>query len=156
MGRDRIYLRATGASLMATITLRFEILTEVPQVAACEELGRVSRIFVSAHDRTRVHNVRVTQGERRCLVVEYRGAIPPGRTIAQVRWDQAGSGVGLSGGSIVGTAAQVTMDAGSPTFSPIRCTAVFDNGEAYTQVIMVEVVPGPSWGGSSGGLVVTA
>lgn len=118
-----------------------------PEPTPCEELGRVSRAYVSAHDRTRVHGLNLYSRERRCLVANFNGAIPKARTIASAVWDmESPCAVGMSGAAIVGREAQVMLSAVRDGVEWIRCEVTLDNGEVYNQLFRVEVLAGPQFG----------
>ncbi|WP_435013004.1 hypothetical protein [Xanthomonas arboricola] len=133
---------------------------EPPQPAGCDEIGRVSRAFVSAHTRTRVRGVHVGAGERRCVVADYNGAIPPSRSIARVEWRLAGDGVARIFEAAIPTTrqTQVQLHAQRAGRVMLRCLATLDNGEVYVQSFMVLVAPDPfaDQAGAGGSLVLTA
>jgi len=132
-----------GLQLAATPTVQ-----PPPVIAACDEIGIVSRVFASAHDRTRIHQISVPPGERRCVVADYNGAIPVGRSIAAIEWRLQCQGVvAISNAAIPATRqAQVQIQAGCPGRTALRCMATLDNGEVYVQRFMVEVPCMPSFG----------
>ena len=118
---------------------------------SCEEIGRVSRAYVSAHNRTRVHLTQLFPNEKRCLVANLNGAVAKSRTIKRVEWrlDQTGL-VAMSDGSIDGRKreAQVTIQARYYGTAAVRCEMTLDNGENYVQMFRVVVQDGPSFGDS--------
>ncbi|WP_369916526.1 hypothetical protein AB8810_11070 [Xanthomonas sp. NCPPB 3005] len=127
----------------------------------CDEIGIVSRAFVSAHDRLRVHSIQVPPGERRCVVADYNGALPAGRSIVAVEWRLSSQGVAAMSAAAIPTTrqAQVQIQVGYPGRVALRCVATLDNGEVYVQRFMVEVPPMPSFGDeaiTSGPLVLSA
>lgn len=131
-----------------------------PTDGACDEIGRVSRAFVSAHNRTRVHGVHVGAGERRCVVADYNGALPVGRSIARAEWRLAGDGVARMSEAAIPTPrqTQVQLHAQHAGRVMLRCLATLDNGEVYVQSFMVLVSPDPfaDQAGAGGSLVLTA
>ena len=113
---------------------------------ACEELGRVSRIYASGYDRTRVHDGRLVRGESRCLVVEFNGAIPASRTVTSVTWRCADpSVIVMSNARIQSSGRSVAVDvrANLPCDTAIKCEATLDNGERYMQLIRLAVTDSP-------------
>lgn len=122
----------------------FLIEVEVPDpvVEVCDEIGRVSRVPVSAHNRTRVASVRLFPGERRCLVANFNGAIAPGRTIVRADWQAEGTwSVSLADAAIiaVGRQAKAMLSAHSCGETTIQVTVTLDNGEVYNQLFVAEV-----------------
>lgn len=146
-GNTLAYLgtRTTGDEIPVVESWSFllEVDVEVPApVAACEEIGQVSRANVSAHNRTRMHSVKVRPGEKRCLVANFNGAVPASRTITQAVWRMDSTySASLSGGAITsgGRVTEVLVSAHEYGCEAIECTATFDNGEQYVQVFVVEV-----------------
>lgn len=138
---------------MATYSFRVEVLRDTPQpqpVTTCEEYGRVTRIFVSGYQRARGHVARLTRGERRCLVVDFNGAIPLSRSIASVTWRVQNSyAAALSGARIVGREAVVDLRAQQGGRALIKCEATLDNGEAYMQMVEVRIDGAPWYEGES-------
>lgn len=116
---------------------------EVP--VPCEEIGPVSKADVSAFNRTRLHSVRVLPGEKRCLVANFNGAVPPARTIATAEWRMESNVVAsMANGQLLSPyrETEVTVTAHLPGVAPLECRATFDNGEVYVQRFMVEVMNG--------------
>lgn len=125
----------------------YTMLVEVEGPDTCQEIGRVTRAYVSAHDRTRVHVSRLRRGEKRCLVANFNGALPATATIARAEWRLAGGGtVAISDGEIVGREARVTVQARYSGATAVRCEVTLANGEIYNQVFEVDVADGPSFG----------
>jgi hypothetical protein len=133
---------STYNTVEATITIN--VLGVAPPPVACDEIGRVSRAIVSAHNRTRVHNTRLYPREKRCLVANFNGAIPPGRSIVTATWEmEYASSVSIANPSIVGRSAQVMIQACYRGRQAMRCQVELDNGEIYNQLFLVEVLDGP-------------
>lgn len=127
---------------------QYEMLVEVePDRGACEEFGRVTRAYVSAYDRTRVHEFRLFANERRCLVANFNGAIPKGETIAKVEWrmDMVQS-LAMSDAAIDGREARVMIQARYVGRVNLRCEATLGNGEVYTQLFAGRVMGGANFG----------
>lgn len=134
-----------------TYAFLIEVWEEPPPVPPapepCTEIGRVSRAYVSAHDRTRVHSTRLYPREKRCLVANFNGAIPAGRTIVTATWEmEVASSVSIASPSIVGRTAQVMIQACYRGMVGMRCQVVLDNGEIYNQLFVVQVLDGPYFG----------
>lgn len=120
-----------------------------PIIASCAELGRVTRIYASGYDRARVHDGRLVRGESRCLLVEFNGAIPAGRTITSVTWRCVEpSVIVMSNARIQADARSVAVDvlAQYPCSTAIKCEATLDNGERYMQLIRLAVMDSPWFG----------
>lgn len=126
--------------------------TPVATESVCEEVGNATRINVTAYDRQREAVVRVRRGEKRCLVVNFNGAIPINRSIASVGWSNSGMSR-ISEAGIYGREAQISIDAQNS--GSLFCIATLDNGERYTQLIRVSVY-GPYWYPSDNVLTVNA
>lgn len=110
--------------------------------APCDEIGQVSRANVSAHNRTRMHSVKVRPGEKRCLVANFNGAVPAARTIAKAVWRMDSTySASLSGGQIThdDRVTEVIVSAHEWGDTAVECAATLDNGEVYVQVFVVEV-----------------
>ncbi|HET6725873.1 MAG TPA: hypothetical protein VFH85_07705 [Gammaproteobacteria bacterium] len=112
-----------------------EIDFSTPVTEPCAELGRVTRAYVSAYDRGRIHVARVRRQEKRCVVADFNGAIPVGRTVVSATWRATNPWVTLmSDASIAGRAAQVTVDFQFAGCAALKATVTLDNGEIYNQV----------------------
>jgi len=120
--------------------------TPPPEPEPCEEYGRATRAFVSGYQRDRVHRSRLLRGERRCLVANFNGAIPPARTISRVIWrcDQ-NQAVYMENARVAANGREVAVDitAQIGCGARVKCLATLDNGEVYTQLFIVRVVPAP-------------
>ena len=115
--------------------------TLTPIVAACTELGRVTRCYVSGYQRTRIHESRLVRGEKRCLVANFNGAFDLARTITSVIWrcEQPYAAV-MSNARVFPREVAVDVTAQLPGCSLIKCLATLDNGEVYTQLFRVLVM----------------
>lgn len=112
---------------------------------ACEEIGPVTRAYVSAYQRTRAHHSRLVRGERRCLVADLNGAIPLSRTIVSATWRTYTNHTAiLSESRINGREVEVNVTAGYGGRAAIKLEATLDNGEQYVQTFVVEV-QGTPW-----------
>lgn len=114
----------------------------VASVPDCDEMGRASTANVSAYDRTRVHDVRLMMGEKRCLVANFNGAISAARTITSVKWRcDFGYIAQMANARIQSNSRSTAVDITANWMgdSIIRCEATLDNGETYIQSFHVEV-----------------
>lgn len=118
-----------------------------PVISPCDEMGRVTRAYVSGYTRTRVHESWLVRGERRCLVANFNGAIPKARSIASATWrtNQGASAI-LSNARIIdgGRSAAVDMLAGWGGVALVKVDALLDNGEVYNQVFHIGI-QGDHW-----------
>lgn len=127
-------------------------IAQADPVADCEEYGRVTRAFVSGYQRDRIHYSRIVRGEKRCLVANFNGAIPAGRTIASAIWrcDQPFA-VAMANGRIFensrSSAVDITGQYGAG--ARIKCQVTLDNGEVYNQLFIVRVLNSPWFQGET-------
>lgn len=127
--------------------LRFSISVDEAPPATCQELGRVTRAYVSAYNRTRVHQARLYPREKRCLIADFNGALPVGRTIVSATWNmEVAYAVAMSAATIDGREARVMIEAVYRGRVDMRCHVTLDNGEVYNQLFAVQVLPGPWFG----------
>lgn len=116
-----------------------------------DEIGRATRAYVSAHNRTRVHAVRLYPREKRCLVADFNGALPAVRSITSAVWDvDPAVAVAIADAAISDREAQVTVTAVWRGCDAIRCEVTLDSGEVYNQLFQVAVLDGPCFGDASG------
>lgn len=130
--------------------------------APCDELGRVTRAYVSGYQRDRVHRSDLVRGEARCLCAEFRGAINPARSIVSVQWMcQQPYAIFMSNARISGTECAVTISAQAASWCYMKCIATLDNGEQYTQLFYLTIRSAPYFFGEifptmSGPTILTA
>jgi hypothetical protein len=131
-------------------TYSFVVQLDWPDPPPCEEYGRTTRAYVSAYQRDRVHQSRLVRGEKRCLVANFNGAIPPGRSIVSATWrcDQNQS-VYMSDARIDGRCTTVTIAAQIGYGSRMKCQVTLDNGEVYNQVFWVRIYTTPFFSGET-------
>lgn len=112
------------------------------QPPVCDEIGRATRAYVSAYDRTKVQQVRLYRFERRCMVANFNGAFPPARTIASATWRTDAPEIGVMSNPQISANGRETMVMFASQlggWANIRVDATLDNGEIYTQVFRVNV-----------------
>lgn len=141
---------------MPTITLNFEMLVDgpvppdPPVTGPCEELGRATRAYVSGYQRDRIHRSRLVRGEKRCLVANFNGAIPPARTIASVVWrTNQYQSIYMENARIDGREVTVNITAQTGSHAWVKCQVTLDNGEVYNQLFAVEVRNAPWFSGET-------
>lgn len=119
-------------------------------VTECEEIGPATRVNVSAYQRTRGVLSRLVRGERRCLVVNFNGAIPATRSIASavIRTNQPHA-VSMTSPRIVGREVIVDLSAQAGGHAEVKVEATLDNGERYTQGLVVHVQGSPWFEGET-------
>jgi len=115
-------------------------------VTDCDEIGPVSKANVSAYHRTRIHDVRLMMGEKRCPVANFNGAISSARTITSVTWRTDFGYVAVIANARIQSdnrSAAVDVTANWLGDSIIRCEATLDNGGVYIQTFHVSVSGDP-------------
>jgi hypothetical protein len=137
------YSGALGTEWSAVETFNFLIEVETSVPPDCDEISLVTDVKVSAYRRDRVHVARLVRGDRRCLIADFNGAIGAGRTITSITWRQQHSGVVMSNARIQGRQAIVDIVAQWGYRADLKCSATLDNGEVYSQLIVVMVNPSP-------------
>ncbi|TBX03196.1 hypothetical protein TP46_12225 [Xanthomonas citri pv. aurantifolii] len=142
LGSFTSQVRATDAATSTSV-----FLTVAPTMGGCDEIGRVTRNFVSAHQRDRVHRSNLYAAERRCLVTDFNGAIAKGRAIASATWhtDDTSQCV-MSLPAVRGRQVQVQIAAQYSGECRIRVDATLDNGEVYSAWHVIRVQPAPCFG----------
>lgn len=142
-GADSFTYKATvGGTDSNTATVN---VTVVP-IAGCQEFGRVTREYVSAYQRGRIHNSRLVRGEKRCLIANFNGAIPGGRRITTATWYCLQPyPIAMSNAQITadGRTTQITIAAQSQGPSILKVVATLDNGEQYTQMYNIMILGFP-------------
>jgi hypothetical protein len=118
----------------------------------CDELGRVTRAYVSGYQRARVHDSRLVRGESRCLVANFNGSIGKDRTIASVTWrTNQYQSIYMANARIPQGAREAAVDITAQTGSRawVKCEATMDNGEVYTQLFAIEILGNPWFAGEA-------
>lgn len=116
------------------------------------DLGRATRAFVSAYDRSRAVGVRLYPTETRALVADFNGAFSADRTIVTAVWDLDPAGyAGMASSAIAEDqrSTSVQLTAGRQGRVRMRCQVTLDNGEVMNQLFVVDVLPGPLWAGDA-------
>lgn len=110
-----------------------------PVPCGCERFGRVTTIYASGHYRDRVHVARMFSGEKRCLVVDFNGAIKKGEEITSVKWRVDNSGAArLEMAEIDGAKAKVALTTGDGC-TTLSCYATIGNHcQILVQAIRIE------------------
>lgn len=128
----------------ARAVLTITVTAPEPPSVSCEEHGRVTRAYVSGYQRARVHRAQLVRGERRCLVANFNGAIPPARSIVSATWrTNHPYGVSMSDARIDGRETTVNITAQVGLGAEIKCQVTLDNGEVYNQLFVIRVFTGP-------------
>ncbi len=123
----------------------YRVLVEVDTgPATCEELGRATRNIVSAYQRDRVFRSSLYASERRCMVTDFNGAIPPGRSIVKAVWQTPDTMQARMDGPVIhGRQVQVAINAQYTGESRIRVDVTLDNGEIYSAWHVIRVMAAP-------------
>lgn len=113
------------------------------------EIGRVTRNYVSAHQRDRVHQGSIYASERRALVTNFNGAIPKGRAIVSAVWQTRDTLICAMSDPVVRTReVQVSIAAQYSGEARIRVDATLDDGSIYSAWHVISVRAAPMFGGS--------
>lgn len=110
-----------------------------------DEIGRVSRAYVSAYSRARPQVLQIRRTERRHVVADFNGAIPADRTISSVVWRCTSPWVAkMQDAAVNGREVQITVTFQYGGFSALKCEATLDNDDIYSQSFdcMVRDFPG--------------
>lgn len=148
-GRKIDYIPGAGTetSRNESWQMLIEIEDVAPPAETCQELGRVTRAFVSGYSRDRIHETRLYPNEKRCLIANFNGAVSPGRTIVRAEWRlEPVYAIAISDAQIAGRQARVMIRATYRGEGAMRCEVTLDNGEIYNQLFHVQVLPGPYFG----------
>lgn len=146
-GLEFRYVTGYGSELQRDESYTMLIEVDYSPTSSCQELGRVTRAVVSGYNRDRVHQSRLFPSEKRCLVANFNGAIPSGRTIDRVEWRlDVVAYVAMSNPSISGREVRVMIEACYWGTAAIRASVTLDNGEVYNQLFAVRVLDGPYFG----------
>lgn len=116
--------------------------TITPVTPNCDEIGNATKIVASAWDRTRVFLGRLIRGEKRCLLVDFNGAIDKSRTILGVKWQCGQTYIAIMSNARIQSdlrSTAVDVQANYPNDTMFKCTAYLDNGERYVQTIRMSV-----------------
>lgn len=106
------------------------------------DIGRVTRCVVSAHNRDRVHYGQVYSPERRQLVTDFNGALPPGVTISKATWNTLDNWTGVMSDPVVdGRKVSINVQAQIDGACCIRLDAELSNGERYCQWHVLRILP---------------
>lgn len=113
------------------------------------DIGRVTRNYVSAHQRDRVHRASLYASEKRALVTNFNGAIPKERSIVSATWqtDDTSQCV-MSQPEAEARQVQVQIAAQYTGHCRIRVDATLDNGEVYSAWHVIRVQPAPYFSNS--------
>jgi hypothetical protein len=118
---------------------------------ACQELGRVTRSFVSGYTAARAESRRVRRFSQRCVTANFNGALAPGRTIVHVRWDTTSPwSILMANPRIIAGQRQVAIDVSFnfAGWGGLLATVTLDNGELYNQEFFYTVMDRPIYPGA--------
>lgn len=114
------------------------------------DIGQATTATVSAYERGRIHVSRLYAAEKRQLVANFAGVMPAGTTIASATWQTlAPVSLVMSGPTIAGKTAYITIAAQLWGPTVIRCTVTLSNGERYVQQFRVNVLGQPVYSGET-------
>lgn len=103
-------------------------------MAVCA-IGRRTRQYVTAYSLDRVQPIRVRRMAKRCLVADFNGALPTGRTISSVVWRCTSPwATVLSNAAVDAGLRIVSVDChfANAGCGGVKATVTLDNGDLYT------------------------
>lgn len=119
--------------------------------AAADDLGRVTRSFVSGYTASRAETHRVRRFSKRTVTANFNGALAKGRTITHVRWDCTSPwSIFMENARIIAGQRQVAVDV-SYNFAGwggLLATVTLDNGELFNQEFFYTVLDRPLYPGA--------
>lgn len=118
----------------------------VNPVLPCDELGRTTRTYVSGYTLSRANVARVRRMAKRCVVANFNGALPKGRSIVSVRWETTSPWAILMSNARIASNQRETMVDVTFNFSGwggLLATATLDNGEVYNAEFSFTVLDTP-------------
>lgn len=101
-------------------------------VPLCQELGRVTRSYVSGYEASRVETRRIRRFSKRCCVANFNGAMGENVTITKIRWDCTSPwSVHMSNPRVEtgGRTAAVDCSFNYAGYAGLKATATWSNGE---------------------------
>lgn len=114
--------------------------------AACKELGRTTKTYVTGYSLSRVNVTRVRRMAKRCVVANFNGAIPKERSIVSVRWETTSPWAILMSNARIASTQRETMVDVTFNFSGwggLLATVTLDNGEVYNAEFSFTVLDTP-------------
>jgi len=118
----------------------------VDAVAPCQELGRTTRNYVSGYTLSRQAVTRVRRQAKRCVIANFNGALPAGRTIVSARWETTSPWSVYMSNPRIAHGQRETMIDISFNFAGwggVLCTVTLDNGELYNAEFSFTVIDSP-------------
>lgn len=134
---------------MSVTVIQFtpEVNVTAPAPAAkCDELGRITRTYVSGYTLSRQNVARVRRSSKRCVVANFNGALPPGRLITSVRWETTSPwSINMSNARIATGQRETMVDVlfNFAGWGGILATVTLDNGEIYNAEFSFTVIDSP-------------
>jgi hypothetical protein len=130
-GLDSFTYYATKSGINSnTATVTVDVIDRTP----CQELGRVTRQYVSGYTLATAGISRVRRMSKRCCVANFNGALSKGRLITSVRWETTSPWAILMENARIATnqrEAMVDVTFNFAGWGGLLCTATLDNGEVY-------------------------
>ena len=112
----------------------------------CQELGRTTRNYVSGYTLSRQAVTRVRRQAKRCVIANFNGALPAGRTIVSARWETTSPWSLYMSNPRIAKGQRETMVDVSFNFAGwggVLCTVTLDNGELYNAEFSFTVIDSP-------------
>lgn len=123
-----------------------QVAFSMPLASKCDELGRVTRTYVSGYTLSRQNVARVRRSSKRCVVANFNGALPPGRLITSVRWETTSPwSINMSNARIATGQRETMVDVlfNFAGWGGILATVTLDNGEIYNAEFSFTVIDNP-------------
>lgn len=141
----------TFQAVVSGVTSNTATMTFLVNATACDDLGRVTRSFVSGYTASRAETHRVRRFSRRTVTANFNGALAKGRTITHVRWDCTSPwSIFMENARIIAGQRQVAVDV-SYNFAGwggLLATVTLDNGELFNQEFFYTVIDRPLYPGA--------
>lgn len=113
-------------------------------------MSRSTTAYASATNRDRVHSLELIAGETTPIAVDFKAILGSVAALSSAVWtvDNGSVAVLTDDATIDGNTSQVTLTAGSPGASMIRCVGGTDSGTRFVQLFVLQVTADSTFSGS--------